>query len=612
MSIISHMLFFYQDRGSHCLEMWNLQTALAILWTLCFLSSISGYKNGKVEKSCASMMPEHHSQPNTTASPYTLTVNTSQFSPGDNIRVVLSGSEHFEGFLIQARDATNPDGPAIGSFKLVDPDISQGLTCNSIEGSAVSHTSNAKKTEIQLIWKAPSNAPPTVQFLATVLAHYKIFWLKLPGPVISQGDVTPAPPRSTTDMSTNSANTAILPQPFTSVGCGKSKSCLIDPVGCNPSVDTNCFFLSYSALGQTVSFELSGPAQGYVSFALSKDEWMGDDDAYLCINDKGRVTVEAAHTTGRTYPEISSESVLTDVGWRVSDGVIQCKFSRSIYTPQDPFRFSLNNSYYLFVAHGSAEYGMIHRHTRQPLISSHHRIITGPPEILTGSQSPLLMKCHGALMLIAWMLAGSTGKLMAAYFKPDWPEQTLFGQKIWFQVHSMLMSLTVLLAAVGFVFPFVYRGKWSTRAGAHPYLGCTVMILTFCQPIMAAFRPAPDSSRRWIFNWLHWGVGNAAEIIAVVSMFFGIKQQSLLLPYPWTTGVLSAFVVWTIVLKLVLKLHKNGVIIKGSAHEDELPVLSDNLGDVNWDTKFRVAILAVFVLGNSAFCISLLASIGDV
>lgn len=37
-------------------------------------------------------------------------------------------------------------------------------------------------------------------------------------------------------------------------------------------------------------------------------------------------------------------------------------------------------------------------------------------------------------MLIAWMLAGSTGKLMAAYFKPDWPEQTLFGQKIWFQV----------------------------------------------------------------------------------------------------------------------------------------------------------------------------------
>ncbi len=135
---------------------------------------------------------------------------------------------------------------------------------------------------------------------ATVLAHYKIFWLKLHGPVISQGDATPAPPKSTTVLSTNSASTSILPQPvrakvqivnvslssikspfivriilqFTSEGCGKSKSCLNDPVSCNPSVDTNCFFLSYSTLGQTVSFELSGPAQGYISFALSKDEWM--------------------------------------------------------------------------------------------------------------------------------------------------------------------------------------------------------------------------------------------------------------------------------------------------------------------------------------------------
>lgn len=67
------------------LEMWNLQTALAIFGTLC-LTSINGYKNGKVEKSCESMMPEHHSQPNTTACPYTLTVNASKFSPGDNIK----------------------------------------------------------------------------------------------------------------------------------------------------------------------------------------------------------------------------------------------------------------------------------------------------------------------------------------------------------------------------------------------------------------------------------------------------------------------------------------------------------------------------------------------
>lgn len=593
------------------LEMGNLRTALAILISLC-LTSVSGYKNGKVEKSCESMLPEHHSNPNTTACPYTLTVSVSKFSPGDQIKVTLSGDEHFQGFLMQTRDATNPDGSAVGSFTLFDPKISQLLTCNNIEGSAVSHTSDAQKTEIEVIWNAPPTAPPTVQFLATVVAHYKTFWVKLPGPVISQNGVTPAPPQSTTSgMSTTSATatTSILPQPFTSDGCGRWKSCLADPVGCNPSVDTSCFFLSYSTVDQTVLFELSGPAQGYVSFALSKDEWMGDDDVYLCTNDGGHVSVDAAYTTGRTHPELASKSVLTDVGWRVSDGVIQCRFSRAIYTPQDLDRFSLNHSYYLFLAHGTADYGMIHRHKRQPLISARRQLITGPPNILTGSRSPLLMKSHGGLMLIGWMLAGSTGTLIAGYFKTDWPEQTLFGQKIWFQVHHGLMSLTVLLTAVGFIFPFVYRQKWSSRAGAHPYLGLTVMILAFCQPLMAAFRPPPDSSRRWIFNWLHWGVGNAAEIIAGLSMFTGIQQQSLLLPYPWTTGVLSGFVVWNIVLKLVLQLHKRGVIRKGSKDEDEIPVFSDISESVSWDTKFRVAVLALFVLGNSVFCISLLDAV---
>ncbi|XP_055058388.2 putative ferric-chelate reductase 1 [Misgurnus anguillicaudatus] len=590
--------------------MGNLRTVLAILGTL-LLTIISGYKNGKVEKACDSMMPDHHSYPNTTACPYTLTVSVSKFRPGDQIKVTLSGHEHFQGFLIQARDATNPDGSAVGSFTLVDPKISQLLKCSSIEGSALSHTSDAKQTEIQVIWNAPPTAPPTVQFLATVIAHYKIFWVKLPGPVISQSEVTVPPQSTTSGMSTNSptGTTSILPQPFTSEGCGRSKSCLVDPVGCNPSEDTNCFFLSYSTVNQAVLFELSGPATGYVSFALSKDEWMGDDDTYLCINDGGHVSVDAAYTTGRSYPDVASKSVLTDVSWRVSDGVIQCRFFRAIYTPQDLVRFNLNQSYYLFLAHGSAEYGMIHRHKRQPLISSHRQLIIGSPQILTGSRSPLLMKYHGAFMLIGWMLAGSIGTFMAAFFKPDWPEHTLFGQKIWFQVHRTLMSLTVLLTTVGFIFPFAYRQKWSSRAGAHPYLGCIVMILTFCQPIMAAFRPAPDSSRRWIFKWLHWGIGHATEILAGTSMLTGIHQQSLLLPYPWTTGVLASFVVWTVLLKIVLKLHKHDIIRKGSKNEDETPVLPDSSRSVNWDTKFRVAILALFVLGNSVFCIALLNSI---
>ena len=47
--------------------------------------------------------------------------------------VTLSGGQHFEGFLIEARDATNPEGPAVGSFTLTKPEISQLLTCHNIQ-----------------------------------------------------------------------------------------------------------------------------------------------------------------------------------------------------------------------------------------------------------------------------------------------------------------------------------------------------------------------------------------------------------------------------------------------------------------------------------------------
>ncbi|XP_017576664.2 putative ferric-chelate reductase 1 isoform X2 [Pygocentrus nattereri] len=576
------------------------------------LTSVTGYKNGKVEQSCDSMVPKHGGQANTTASPYTLSVDSTAFKPGDHIRVTLSGRQQFEGFLIEARDAEDPEGPAVGSFTLTKPEISQLLTCHSIQGSAVSHTSAAKQTEVDVMWNAPADAPPTVRFLTTVVAHYNRFWVKLPSPVISQSGVTPHPVQSTNSISAATETTAVLPQPFSSEGCGQWKSCLLDPAHCNPATDTHCFFLSYHTEGQSVQFELSGPTQGYISFALSEDEWMGNDDVYLCVNDGGRVTVNAAYSAGRTYPEMADKAVLSDVGWRVADGMIQCRFRRATIIPQDPQRFSLDHSYYLFIAHGSAQHGEIHKHKRQPLISAQRQAITGPAEIVTGSRSPLIMKWHGALMLIAWMVAGSTGTFIAGFFKPDWPEKTLFGQRIWFQVHRAVMMLTVMLTFVGFTLPFTYRRHWSRGASAHAFLGCIVMALAVIQPIMAALRPAPDSSRRRIFNWLHWGAGGAAEIFAVVAMFVGMRQQSLLLPFPWTTGVLSGFVIWVALSKLILLVHRRGLCERGSNCPDEHAILSNPEMSRNLDTRFKVLILAVFLTGSLLFCIALLCSISAI
>ncbi|XP_075993287.1 putative ferric-chelate reductase 1 [Genypterus blacodes] len=591
---------------------------LLLCVSACFWLPAACYSNGKVTEACGSMEPLHGSHSNSSHSPYHLLTNTTTFSPGDSIQVVLSGSSHFEGFLLQARDAANHiSASAVGTFSLTNPTRTQLLTCSNIQGSAVSHTSDHRQTEVVVIWTAPRDSPEVVQFLVTVVAHYNVFWSKLPGPVVHQPGVTPPPPQTTTAATTAPPTTAsILPGPFTSEGCGRTKSCLQDPPGCDPK-DPRCLFLSTTTQGsdkrQGVMFELSGPADGYLALALSYDTWMGNDDVYMCIRDEGGVSVSAAFFRGRTHPEDQSQAGLSSVSWRQVDGGIQCRFSRAVrLTDPDTKRFDLDQDYFLFLASGHAQYGKVHKHTQQPLVSTHPKRLSGPPEVLRGSRGPMLMKMHGAIMLLAWMLTGSVGTFIASYYKSDWPDQTLLGHKVWFQVHRGLMMLTVGLTAVAFCLPFIYRKGWSTHAGVHPFLGCCVLTLALIQPIMAAFRPSPESHRRLIFNWAHWAVGCATEIMAVAAMFLGMRQTSLLLPLAWAGNALIGYVCWTASFRLLLWIHKQQYC-KGfmTRSEDQQIFGSDQSQPGRWEPFIKFTILAAFVLGNAGLLMALLSAIAD-
>ncbi|XP_056149823.1 putative ferric-chelate reductase 1 [Lampris incognitus] len=593
------------------------------MW-LCYLLFLSvsyywlpaeSYADGKVTKACGSMKPHHDSHSRTSNSPYHLATNTTRFSPGDRVQVILSGS-NFEGFLLEARDAViHSLVSAVGSFTLTDPTKTQLLTCNNVKDSAVSHTSSVVQTEVVVFWNAPKDAPKVVQFFVTVVAHYSVFWVKQPGPVIYQDGVTPLPPQSTTMPTTMQTTTpSVLPGPFSSEGCGHSKSCLLDPPGCDPEKDPKCFFLSMTTEGPEktlVLFELSGPAEGYVTFALSWDTMMGDDDVYMCVMDEDRISVSAAYVTGRTHPEDQSQSGLSSVSWRIAEGVIQCRFSRPVrMTNQRPHRYDLDQEYFLFLASGNAQYGKIWKHTLQPLISTSRKQITGAPEVLRGSRGPLLMKLHGALMLIAWMLTGSIGTFIGSYYKSEWLNKTLLSQKVWFQVHRGLMVLTVGLTVIAFCLPFVYRKGWSKHAGIHPYLGCCVLALALIQSVMAAFRPPPDSHRRYIFNWAHWGVGSVVEIMAVVSMFLGMRQSSLLLPLPKAMFVLIGYVGGLALFRLILSLHKFSRYIKRpAASSDQETLLSDQSNLGHWESLMKSIILAVLILENTGLLVVLLTSI---
>lgn len=579
---------------------------------LLYISSVANYPSGKVTQSCHGMIPKHGHSPQ--AEPvHRITVSQLTFRPGDRIEVTLSGPP-FKGFLLEARNAEDLSGRPIGSFTLNDSEVSQLLTCEDIQGSAVSHTSPSKKTEIKVYWNAPSSAPNHIQFLVTVVEKYKIYWVKVPSQIISQPNVLPftTPKAAVSPLSTPSP-VSHLTKPFSASDCGNKKFCIRSPLSCDPEKEQACVFLSFTRHDQSVMVEMSGPGEGYLSFALSHDRWMGNDDAYLCIREDQTVHVQPAHLTGRSHPVVDSRGPLEAVAWRLADGIMQCSFRRNITLPGVKNRFDLNTSYYIFLADGAANDGQIHKHSQQPLITYEKYDVTDYPKNIGGSRSSLLLKVHGALMFMAWMTTVSIGVLIARFFRSVWSKAFFLGEAAWFQVHRMLMLTTSVLTCIAFIMPFIYRGGWSWHAGYHPYLGCIVMALAILQPLLAAFRPPLHDPRRQMFNWTHWSVGTAARIIAVAAMFLGMDLPGLNLPSPWKTYAMIGFVTWHIGAEIVLEIHAYRLSRKVEILDDARIQILQSLTVAEAEGHaFKKVVLAIYVCGNVTFLIIFLSAINHV
>uniref|UniRef100_A0A5F8G6Y0 Ferric-chelate reductase 1 n=1 Tax=Monodelphis domestica TaxID=13616 RepID=A0A5F8G6Y0_MONDO len=542
-------------------------------WVLLHLiSPVANYANGKVTEACYTMVPRHgHTSQSEPI--HEITLNQTTFCPGDIIKVTLSGPL-FKGFLLEARNAKDLNSSPIGSFRLIDEEESQLLNCDQKEGSAVSHTSSSKKTQIQVYWKAPRNTEVSIQFLATVVEKFKIYWVKIRSPILYPSNVHPFTMSQTTTVSSpTSRPIATLKKSFSALDCGGKKFCIRNPVNCDPENEYHCFFLSFERQNHSVLIEMSGPNEGYLSFALSHDQWMGDDDVYMCIHEDETVHMYPSYVFGRSHPVFDSPAVLETMAWRLADGVIQCSFRRNISLPGSK-RFDLDQKYYIFLADGVTN--------------------------------------NGAFMFVAWMTTGSIGVLVARFFKPVWSKAFLFGEAAWFQIHRILMLCTSGLTIVGFVLPFIYRKGWSRAAGYHPYLGCVVMILAILQPFLALFRPPSHDSRRWIFNWTHWGTGTAARILAVAAMFLGMDLPGLDLPSPAKTYAMIGFVAWHVGTEILLEIHAYRLTRKVQILEDDrIQILQSFTTAEAEGHAFKKVVLVTYICGNLAFLFIFLSAISQ-
>lgn len=142
---------------------------------------------------------------------------------------------------------------------------------------------------------------------------------------------------------------------------------------------------------------------------------------------------------------------------------------------------------------------------------------------------------------------------------------------------------------------FVEAGDWS--GGAHPVLGCIVMILSFFQPIAAFFRPDPKSERRFIFNWGHSLNALVIKILAVAAIFLGlilVDSSSS----QWLPKVMGGYFAWEVLFYIILEVNvrvKTKEIYESA--DKKVPI--------------ETIALQIFVGGNLVFLIALLVGIGQ-
>ncbi|XP_020717045.1 putative ferric-chelate reductase 1 homolog isoform X2 [Ceratitis capitata] len=443
------------------------------------------------------------------------------------------------------------------------------MNCESSVGNSVTHSNTSPKQSVSLEWQPPVDFLGEVLFNATVAQAYDSFWVGIPSNTVqvvrrdTVGSypqttrlpyVTPPPRGPYTPQTESPMTTQPQDDPFYT-DCGRSKTCFGFPDGC---IETkSCKSISAVMVrGDVYEFEMKSLSSGaaYIALGLSEDAKMGDDLVTECVPQNGRVSLYSSYTSGAPNYAATRANVPQNkarlIESSVIDGVIYCKIQREVITQVSSKTFDLlNNRYHLLIASGTG--------LKENSVGYHDigRLPSAAPinlavvQDLSGS-STLLLRLHGAFMVIAWIGTTSLGIILARYFKQTWVGKQICGKDQWFVWHRACMVTTWSLTIVAFIIIFVEIGDWSSERNPHAILGTITTIICFIQPIGALFRPAPNAKSRPIFNWLHWLGGNLAHILSIVTIFFAVKLTKAELP-EWMDWILVGFVVVHVIVHLI-------------------------------------------------------------
>ncbi|KAK3790532.1 hypothetical protein RRG08_060579 [Elysia crispata] len=312
--------------------------------------------------------------------------------------------------------------------------------------------------------------------------------------------------------------------------CGKSKGCYSN------CADNKCTMLMSWAPHNDTHFHFSIEAfyssheDFYVAMGFSTKDKMETASVVACTHISGVVDVFGSFNPGYyNIPLDNPKEGISEITGSMNSGVVKCTFTKIKASTSNTQIFDLGQPWYLIVALGQATTGgtLEQHNNKDRYVASRIDFSDLTVDISLEEIDNDKVKAHACLMIIAWMLCGSIGIAIARFFKKQWPNNTIFGLKVWFQIHRICMVLVCLMGSVAILLIFLEIEGYSDIPGetykkAHPVLGLITTGLMIMNPIMALFRCGPDHPQRFLFNWSHWAVGTSAHILAGVTITLGI------------------------------------------------------------------------------------------
>ncbi|RXG68320.1 putative defense protein 3 [Armadillidium vulgare] len=146
------------------------------------LRSSFAYNSGAPEQTCDSMTPGHTPfQPQVTTSPFTLNAFKTGVPGEVTIELRSRDNQPFKGFMLKAfRPGLNGDVRHLGEFVNFH-DFANKVECPLEQ--VLTHWNSQPKTELKFTWNAKENG--NIQFRATVVQAYDIFYMNILSPVIN-------------------------------------------------------------------------------------------------------------------------------------------------------------------------------------------------------------------------------------------------------------------------------------------------------------------------------------------------------------------------------------------------------------------------------------------